>query len=354
VQVKINYPSSKTQIVSFMKVPLLTTFALALAGAVLLQTTSLAWASVGVGASGGSEYVVTNPPQKVSYPFVTSSTDFDEFTKFTSWSAGPGSGYAAADFRSGASAVSSYAGPEAGYGVNPNGAGCCFDWAGGGADAVAGYDGGVGLVGPVEVNSPIIVKLGFHIKAFLNTGSGSHFLYTQPPNLGLIGLEDAPSYLNIVVKPSSGVNEPVPGSLQSLELELSRHLNEVPINIDQDYELAFYVGPGSQFVYELQVLLNSQAANGGSALAKITNMHMVLPDGFSVNSGSGVFLSQPNTTFPTLTPSVLWASPAPIRDGTPLTIAQLNATASTPGTLTYSPPLGTILERGAGQNIHTL
>jgi hypothetical protein len=50
------------------------------------------------------------------------------------------------------------------------------------------------------------------------------------------------------------------------------------------------------------------------------------------------------------TPTVSWATPAAITYGTPLSGAQLNATASVAGTFTYNPPTGTVL--GAGS--HTL
>jgi hypothetical protein len=42
-----------------------------------------------------------------------------------------------------------------------------------------------------------------------------------------------------------------------------------------------------------------------------------------------------------------WASPAPITYGTPLSAAQLNATASVPGTFVYSPAAGAVLGAGA-------
>jgi hypothetical protein len=41
-----------------------------------------------------------------------------------------------------------------------------------------------------------------------------------------------------------------------------------------------------------------------------------------------------------------WAPPAPIVYGTALSAAQLNATASVPGTFTYNPPAGTVLDAG--------
>src|SRR5262249_47262454 len=50
------------------------------------------------------------------------------------------------------------------------------------------------------------------------------------------------------------------------------------------------------------------------------------------------------------TPTVTWADPAVVVYGTPLSGTQLDATASVPGTFTYSQPAGTVL--GAGT--HTL
>lgn len=49
-------------------------------------------------------------------------------------------------------------------------------------------------------------------------------------------------------------------------------------------------------------------------------------------------------------PTIIWATPAPINYGTPLSSTQLDATASVPGTFSYSPPAGTVLSVGQ----HTL
>ena len=51
------------------------------------------------------------------------------------------------------------------------------------------------------------------------------------------------------------------------------------------------------------------------------------------------------------TPIVTWAHPVDITYGTPLSEAQLNATASVPGVFTYSPPLGTCLQAGSSQTL---
>ena len=47
-----------------------------------------------------------------------------------------------------------------------------------------------------------------------------------------------------------------------------------------------------------------------------------------------------------VTPTITWASPAPITYGTALTTVQLNATASVPGTLVYTPAAGNIPAAG--------
>ncbi len=49
--------------------------------------------------------------------------------------------------------------------------------------------------------------------------------------------------------------------------------------------------------------------------------------------------------------AVMWAKPADIVYCTALTSAQLNATASMPGTFSYTPPLGTRLSAGNAQTL---
>ena len=51
------------------------------------------------------------------------------------------------------------------------------------------------------------------------------------------------------------------------------------------------------------------------------------------------------------TPTITWANPADITYGTPLDAAQLDATASTPGTFVYTPAAGTVLDAGQGQTL---
>jgi gliding motility-associated-like protein len=51
------------------------------------------------------------------------------------------------------------------------------------------------------------------------------------------------------------------------------------------------------------------------------------------------------------TPVITWANPAPIIYGTPLTSTQLNASANVPGTFSYLPASGTILNVGVNQTL---
>src|SRR5205823_3365279 len=51
------------------------------------------------------------------------------------------------------------------------------------------------------------------------------------------------------------------------------------------------------------------------------------------------------------TPTITWPAPADIIYGTGLSNTQLNATASVPGTLVYTPPTGTLLSAGAAQTL---
>lgn len=54
---------------------------------------------------------------------------------------------------------------------------------------------------------------------------------------------------------------------------------------------------------------------------------------------------------PKVQPPITWTNPAAITYGTALSAAQLNATASVPGSFSYIPPAGTVLPAGSGQNL---
>ncbi len=67
-------------------------------------------------------------------------------------------------------------------------------------------------------------------------------------------------------------------------------------------------------------------------------------------TGTLTIAGQTVTIFQRAFPTITWANPADIIYGTALSGTQLNATANTPGTFTYTPPAGTVLGKGT----HTL
>ena len=74
------------------------------------------------------------------------------------------------------------------------------------------------------------------------------------------------------------------------------------------------------------------------------------PKSFSRNVAEKAASSDQTPAVPRVKPAIAWATPAPITYGTPLTIAQLDAEASVPGTFVYTPSAGYVLPVGT----HTL
>ena len=70
------------------------------------------------------------------------------------------------------------------------------------------------------------------------------------------------------------------------------------------------------------------------------------PYSYRVTAFNAAGNSPSNVLVVKATPVITWATPAPISFGTPLGGAQLNATASVPGTFVYTPAAGTVLAVG--------
>ena len=85
----------------------------------------------------------------------------------------------------------------------------------------------------------------------------------------------------------------------------------------------------------------SPAAGVLSAGTQILSVTFTPTDSANYTTAAATVLLQVNQA----TPVITWATPAPITYGTPLSAAQLNATASVPGTFSYSPASG-ILSAG--------
>lgn len=96
------------------------------------------------------------------------------------------------------------------------------------------------------------------------------------------------------------------------------------------------------------------ATASGVALPAATDLVEASYPGDSGNAASTSVATSLTATASQVTPYLTWAHPAPITYGTPLSVAQLNASASfpqvypstVPGTFTYSPAAGTVLKAG--------
>jgi hypothetical protein len=99
---------------------------------------------------------------------------------------------------------------------------------------------------------------------------------------------------------------------------------------------------------EWQTVSLSAAGNFTAATAATLapGVHSVVID-YLGNGNYNAANSNPLTfTVKAATPTLTWATPAAITFGTALSAAQLDATASVPGTFVYNPPAGTVLAAG--------
>jgi sugar lactone lactonase YvrE len=89
-----------------------------------------------------------------------------------------------------------------------------------------------------------------------------------------------------------------------------------------------------------------------SSVAATSATGMLFPRGVAVDNVGSIWVADGSRVLRfahMIAPTITWANPATITYGTPLSAAQLNASADVPGSFSYSPPLGTVLNVGMGQ-----
>jgi hypothetical protein len=92
--------------------------------------------------------------------------------------------------------------------------------------------------------------------------------------------------------------------------------------------------------------------NGSAAPPVSAGSYAVLAS-YAGNGTYAAASTDATLTIARATPVITWPTPANIVQGTPLGVAQLNATASVAGSFVYVPPAGTVLAAGAGQTLTT-
>jgi hypothetical protein len=101
------------------------------------------------------------------------------------------------------------------------------------------------------------------------------------------------------------------------------------------------------------IATNGAPATGTGGVATLTTTTLqagsdTIVATYGGDAGTGTSTSNPLIEGVTAaTPTITWNNPAPIVYGTPLSGTQLNATASVPGSFTYSPVAGTVLSAGS-------
>ena len=93
------------------------------------------------------------------------------------------------------------------------------------------------------------------------------------------------------------------------------------------------------------VLGGTLGFGGAAATATQAGAHAITPRGLT-SANYALSFADGTLTIGQASPTITWPQPAAIVYGAPLTAAQLNAVGSVPGTMTYTPVGGTVLEPG--------
>ncbi|HYO79621.1 MAG TPA: hypothetical protein VE010_24360, partial [Thermoanaerobaculia bacterium] len=139
-----------------------------------------------------------------------------------------------------------------------------------------------------------------------------------------------------------------------------------PFTITALAPLTATISGTTEVCYGGTTTLTANASGGSGTISSYTwrdGLNAIVGTGSTLVAGAGIYsvtitdascgsaLSNPVTVETTCkaTPTVTWNDPVDITYGTPLSATQINATASVPGTFTYTPAAGTVLNAGENQ-----
>ncbi len=196
----------------------------------------------------------------------------------------------------------------------------------------------------IEYGTPLV--LGEHLNATATDIEGT-FAYTpEPGTLLAVGTgrilsttftpDDADNYNAVTVNTAIDVRKAVPTITWDNPADMIHPatLSSVQLNATAD-------APG-RFVY-------TPAAGAPLPLGSGHTLRVVFTPDDTDNRATATATVTVNV-LPAVA-EVTWPAPEAIGFGTPLGAAQLNAVADVPGSFTYSPPAGTVLAAGSGQEL---
>src|SRR3972149_5721586 len=196
--------------------------------------------------------------------------------------------------------------------------------------------------------SPIQIHIG---KSFTLTAIGQTSGFTAQT-----AFSDAPKVGSV----AGGTQSPNPvprGSSATYTITVNRGTgpgNSGGFNADLTITTTLPAGPTALFSPNPVEFSNTQNSRTSTLTISTTSSTSAGPTGFTVKAertagdfatGNGTLIINKDT------PVITWANPADIVYGTALSGTQLNATADVAGTFAYTPPAGTKLNAGNGQNL---
>ena len=197
-----------------------------------------------------------------------------------------------------------------------------------------------GYVENTDVNEPLAMNSGVASKAFTTAG-------TTNPSVTWSGITRA-SVSFVTINPASTYPPPSTTGISP---------NDKTVG-DADFTLTVY---GANFVDGVSVV-RLDGVDRTTTFVSSTRLTATIPASdlaapgdksvtvFTPAPGGGASNAQVLTV--RITPAITWANPADIVYGTPLSDAQLCATAPVPGAFVYRPGLGDLLSPGTGQTLH--
>ena len=235
-------------------------------------------------------------------------------------------------------------------------------------------DAGYNLLGttftPADAS---VAPITANVLIFVQKGTAS-IAWPSPAPISY-GTRLSPAQLNAIANvPGAFTYDPSFGALLDPGTQ-TLHATFTPSSINYDVTTAtttINVGPGSQTISWPQPVaitygtpisatqLDAIAIGSGTAPAGALAYNVAAgtilnagPHTLTVTAAATPFYNSATASVTLIvvpaTPSITWANPAPIVYGTPLSAAQLNASAPVAGTFAYSPAAGTILNAGNGQ-----